>query len=408
MEGVPGGDADARVAVGVFVEGGQSGVVPGQPGEPGVEFDDVDAAYAGVAQHLPGGEAVAAAEDQHARVGAVHGGVHQRLVVAPFVAGAHPQPPVQEQVERPAVGVAGEDDLLHVGPYGHPDVLAVHGVPGGAFEVVGEDGRGGEQDEDQRVGGQQQPAGPAGQVAPEQAEDQGGADDRVDGAGEQGAGELAEEGQQDEREGEAPDEGADVVRGEQVGDGTAGVLPAHPLDQLHEQRHLGADQHTDGEGEGDQQDARAVGPQAAPVAGPGEDGVQEHRAGAADEGEGGLERGEAGRREAAQPFGGERADAHGEDHDGQDDGRLGDRVADQVRGERDEFEFVHEPAGRAHEDPRQHQEPSDGGPYGQPRGRFRAAGPAPGRRGAGRGGRVLFDHGVTLRHCSTALRHPHV
>ncbi len=399
---------DARVAVHVLVEGGQAGVDPGQPGELGIGVDDVDAAYAPVAQHLPGGEAVAAAEDEHARVGAVHGGVHERLVVAPLVAAAHPQPAVQEQVEGPPVGVAGEDDLLHVGLHGHADVLAVHGVPGGAFEAVGEDGRRDEEREDDDVDGQQQPARPAGQVAPEQAEDEGGADGRVDGAGEQRAGELAEEGQQDEREGEAADERADVVRGEQVGHGTARVLSAHPLDQLHEQRHLGADQHADDQGEDDEQDARAVGPQAAPAAGPGEDGVQHHRAGAADEGEAGLERAEAGRREAAQPLGGERADAHGEDHDGQDDGRLGDGVAHQVRGERDEFEFVDEPAGRAHEHARQYQEPPDGRPDGQPRGRFGPAGAAPGRRSAGRGGRVRFDHGVTLRHTTTTLRHPHV
>ncbi|MDQ0715043.1 hypothetical protein QFZ55_004495 [Streptomyces luteogriseus] len=392
----------------MLVERGQGRVGAGQPDHLRIEFDDVDPVHSGVPQHLAYREAVAAAEDQHARVRPGHGRVDEGLVEAQFVAPADPQPAVEVDVEGPAVGTAGEDHFLHPGLQRHADVLAVHRLPRGPFEVVDEDGGGGEDGEDEPVADQQQPPGPGGEVPPEQAEHQRAADDRVDRAGEQRAGQLPEERQQEEGEGEAADEGSDVVGGEQVGHRAARVLASDALDQFHQQRNLGADEQSDGEGEGDQHAARPVGPHPVPVAGPGEHGVQGHRAAPADEREGGLDGAETGRGEPAQPLRGEGADTHREDHHGQHHGRLCDGVAHQVRGERDEFQFVHESAGRTDERAGEDEEPSGAGPDGQSRRAVGAARGAPGRRGTGRGGRVRLDHAATLRHASTAVRHPHV
>ncbi len=337
-------------------------------------------------QHLPGRQPVAAAQNQHACVLAAHGGVDQRLVVAAFVAATDPQAAVEEEVERTAVGSAGDDDLLDVGLDRHAHLTPVHRAPRSPFEVVDEYGGRGEDAEHGDVGDHQQPAGAAREVPPEQAEDERAAHDGVDRTGDQGRGQLAQQGQEKEREGQAADERSDVVRGEQVGHRSARVLAPDALDQLHQQRDLGADEQADGEGEGDEETAGAVRPHSAPVTGPGEDGVQGQRAGAADQGEDGLDGAEAGRRERAQALRDEGADAHREDHDGQDDGGLGDRVADQVRGEGDEFELVHQSAGGADEDAREDQEPPRARPDREPRGA------APGWRGTGRGGGVRFDH----------------
>ena len=66
---------------------------------PGSSSTTVDRRDVRVAQHLAGGQPVAAAEDQDPRVRAGHRGVDERLVVAVLVAAADPQPPVEVEVE---------------------------------------------------------------------------------------------------------------------------------------------------------------------------------------------------------------------------------------------------------------------------------------------------------------------
>jgi hypothetical protein len=289
----------------VSVQLGQRRVGARQLHELRVEFDHVDPPYARMPQHLAYGESVAAAEDEHARVRAVHRGVDEGFVVAALVVAADPEAAVEEEAERAAVGAAGEDDLLDVGVHRDPYVPAVHRVPCGSFEVVDEDGGRGEHREDDEVGDDEQPAAAPGQVLPEQAEYEGAARERVDGSGDECRGQLAEQGQEKEGERESADQRAHVVRGEQVCDRAARVLPPDALDQLHQQGDFGADEQADGERERDEEIAGAARPRAAPVAGPGEDGVQGHRAGAADECEQGLDRAEACRGAAAQAFGDE-------------------------------------------------------------------------------------------------------
>ncbi|CAM5356318.1 hypothetical protein SALBM311S_04961 [Streptomyces alboniger] len=75
-----------------------------------------------------------AAEDQHARVGAVHRGLDQRLVVTVLVPAADPEPAVEEEADGPAVGAAGEDDLRDVRLHRHPYVVAVDRLSCGPFE----------------------------------------------------------------------------------------------------------------------------------------------------------------------------------------------------------------------------------------------------------------------------------
>ncbi len=62
---------------------------------------------------------------------------------------------------------------------------------------------------------------------------------------------LSEGRQQQQREAQAADQGTDVVDGEHVGDGAAGLLPADPLQEGHQQRDLGADQQADHQGHHD-------------------------------------------------------------------------------------------------------------------------------------------------------------
>lgn len=247
---------------------------------------------------------------------------------------------------------------------GDPHPVAVHGPARGLLEVVDEHGRGGQDGQDRHVHPDQQGAGAGGQVAAEHPQHEPAARDHVDRAGDERAGELAEPGQQEEGEGEAADERADVVGGEEVGDRPRGVVllagralpprgsgpgPGGALYEGHEERDLRADEHTDGERERHDDVPR--------LAEPGEGRVQREGRAAADEGEPGLDQAEADGGAAAQPFGEERAHSHREDHHGEHDGGLGDRVADQVRGERDQFELVDQAAGSADEDHGEDREP---------------------------------------------------
>ena len=105
----------------------------------------------GVAQHLPQGEPVAAAQHQHPAVGAGHGRVDQRLVVAVLVDRGELQVAVEEQ---PHVGPAadrqrlGDDDVLVVAALGGDDRVVVEGLAGRHLEPPGQhqrhhqDGRG--------------------------------------------------------------------------------------------------------------------------------------------------------------------------------------------------------------------------------------------------------------------------
>ncbi len=116
------------------------------------------------------------------------------------------------------------------------------------------------------------------------------------------------------------------------------------------------------------------------------DGVQHHHRQPADQRERRLDRGEGGGGAVAQPFGEQRAEAHREDHHREHDGRLGDRVADQVRGERDEFEFVDQAAGGADED----------GGEDERAGRPRRDGQGQRQRSGGGRAAALVEHACTL------------
>ncbi|ESU49527.1 hypothetical protein P376_2490 [Streptomyces sp. HCCB10043] len=374
-------DGEAGVAEGVVVQLGEGGVGTGQSGDGGVQLDDGDRTDVPVAQHLTGGEPVAAAQDEHAGAGPVHRGVHQRLVVAVLVAGADPQPAVQIEAEGVPVG-AGHHDLLHPGLHGDPHLVPVHRPPRRPLEIV-DQRRGGGQHRDHRdVDQDEEPAGAGAEVAPEHPQHERPARRRVDRAGEQGAGQLPQHRQQQKGEREPADQRAHVVGGEEIGDGPARVLPVDALDQRHQQRDLRADQHPDRQREPDQGVLR--------IAEPGERGVEDQRRGAADQGEGRLDHPETDGGTAAQTFREKGTDAHREHHHGEHDGRLGDRIADEIRGERDQFELVDETAGGADEDRGQHEEPAGPRPYGKPR-------RAPSQR------HLLVDHvaNATSRHRRT-------
>ncbi len=328
---------DPRVVQRVPVERGQARVRTGQAGQVRVEFDDGHGRDAGVAQDLAGGEAVAAAEHQDPAVrSARHGRVHQPFMVRVVVFRAGPQAAVKVEAEwsaasgtvlrrvrcgaccpvaagpvevlvrgpGPARGVrarggrartARDHDFLDAGTDRDPRRRPVHRVPRGALEGRHQDHPGGEQRQHQHVRGDQGPAGPYGQVAAEEPEHQPAAGHRVDRTGEQGAGDLAQPRKQQEGEGESADQGAHVVGREQVRHRTPRVLAADPLDERHQQRHLGPDEHAHGQREGDQDGAG--------LAEPGVAGVERHRGEAADEREDRLQRAEADGRPAAEPFG---------------------------------------------------------------------------------------------------------
>ncbi len=360
-----------RIAERTVVETGEAGVGARQLQHTGVEFHDGHRADRAVVEDLAHREAVAAAEDQHPAVRtARHRRMHQRFVIAELGLRTDAEPPVQIQRQRsagtfpppPRTGsgprAAGHHHLLDTGLHRDPRRGAVHRLPGGPFERRGQHHPRGEQREDQCVGGEQCPAGAAAQIAAEEPQHQHTPGHRVDPAGEQRPGQLPEARQQQKGKGQTADERADIVRGEEVGDRAARVLPAHPLDQRHQQRHLGADQDADGQGEADERGAG--------LAEPCEAGVERHRGAAADQRESGFDRAEADRRPAAQPLGEQRPDAHREDHDGQHDRRLGDGVTDQVRGQGDQFEFVDQAAGGADEDDGEDEQPARPGRHGQP------------------------------------------
>ncbi len=390
-------DGDPGVVERVPAEGGERRVVARQRGQRRVQLDQPDTADARVAQHLAQGEPVAAAEQQHPGVrSGGHRGVDERLAAPVLVGAADGAAAVQVQPQRcvrgPAVGRAGEHDLLVPGLRGEADLRAVQGVPGGPLDRAGEGRRGREDDQDEAAARPEQGAQPGGGLVAEQPEHHGGAGDGVDRPGDQRAGGLAEGGQDQEREGEAADQRADVVGGEQVGDGPPGVLPADALDQRHQERDLGADQHPDDAGQAD--DGGLVAAQ------PGPAGVQREHRQPADQRECALDQGEGGRRAAREALGEQRSEAHREDHDGEHDGGLGDRVPDQVAAERDELQLVDEAAGRADEGGEQDGRPGDSRPGpgpGAPAGGQPGLRPAGPPSGGGAAVRVLVADAVEYR-----------
>ncbi|WP_425559897.1 hypothetical protein [Kitasatospora paranensis] len=237
------------------------------------------------------------------------------------------------------------------------DVCAVQGLAGGPLDRAGAGGGHREHGQDEPAHRPQQQSGAGRLLLAEQPEHHGRAGRRVDRPGQQRAGGRAQRGQQQEREGQAADQGADVVGGGQIGHRPAGVLPADLLDQRHQQGDLGADQHADQERGGGEPDRGGVQPVQ-----PGPAGVQREDRESAGQRQRALDQGEGGCGTAGQPLGEQRPDAHREDHHRQHHRGLGDRVAQQVSGDGDQFELVHQPAGGADERGEQDQGPGQSPP----------------------------------------------
>jgi hypothetical protein len=105
-EGVGVDDLHARVGQRAAVQRRQQRVGAEQAGHVRVQLHQRDLLHTGVAQHLAHGHAVAAAQHQHTPRRAVrgHGGVHQGLVVAVFVAAVELQVAVEEQAHTGRAG----------------------------------------------------------------------------------------------------------------------------------------------------------------------------------------------------------------------------------------------------------------------------------------------------------------
>lgn len=252
------------------------------------------------------------------------------------------------------------------------------------LDVVGQDVHRGEHGQDGRDTAQQAGADDPPRLAAEDPQDHPAPGDGVDRAHHQRALQLPEGGQEQQREAQPADERADVVRGEQVRDGAARLLPPDPLEHRHQQRDLRADQQPHGE-RGDHHRGR-VDPQ------PGERHVQQEHRQPAHEPQEQFDQGERPDRPPLERLGGEGPDPHREDHDGQDHGGLHHGVADEVAAQRGQRQLVDQAAGRADEDREEQQHPG-------PR-RWR------GRAGAGASGAAARGAAVVLTGVRRSRRRP--
>ena len=375
-----------RIVERVLIRGREVGRGAGEVDDAGIEVDEGDGFDVGVLEDLPHGEPVAAAEDEDIAAGPVHQRMDEGLVVPVLVDRGELQVPVEIEAGVTGAQGLGDDDLLVVGALGDDDGVAVEALPRRHLDVVGEDPHDGEaaDDEDEEAG--EQDPGAAGHLGAEEPEDDEDADDGVGDADRERPLRQPEEGEEDEREGESADEAPDVVGGEEIGDGARGPLRPDALDELHEQGDLRADERSDEEREPDHRHRVDVGE--------GEREVEEDDGEAADDAERGFDEGERDGGEAGEALRRERPDAHREDHDGEHDRGLDDRVAKQVGPKRDERELVDHPAARADEDGEEDEE------AGRPRlqrecqrcrrgraqcGRILRAAPEPGRAAGGAG-----------------------
>ncbi len=278
--------------------------------------------------------------------------MHERLVVAVLVGAGELQVAVEEQpdVGRPAARGQrlGQHDLLVGRALRHDDRGVVERLAGRDEELPGGGGREPERARHRDGARDDRPAGPARQGGAQQHDD---ADRRqqVDRRHDDRAADLAEDRQQQEREGQAAGERPDVVHGEQVRRRLARVLRPDPLQQRHQQRHLGADQAADDDRRRDQRRGVEVEP--------GVGGVQPEDRQPAGQREGQLDGGETGRGAGQQRLARERPETHRADEHPQHDGGLVDRAADEVLPEGDQRQLVDQPAGRAQEHRRQQQDP---------------------------------------------------
>ena len=222
-----------------MVEAGQDVAAREQAGHRRIEIDQGDVAHAGMLQHLARGEAVAAAEDQHlARFGdPAQRGMHQRLVIAIFVARRELEVAVEEQLD--VVAAAGEHDPLEGRRLGIEDRLLIGRHLGPALHPLRPDhaGRKHEQDQD---GGRPLEA----QLRPPRQHHQQGQGDRGIGDAEQEAGaDHAEMRHQDQRKEQGGGERADIVEGE---DGRHDLAEVEILAQdPHQQRDFEPDEEAD-------------------------------------------------------------------------------------------------------------------------------------------------------------------
>ena len=115
-EGVGVDDPDLAVVQGLAIQGGQRGGAAEDVGHGRVQLNQCDLLHAGVLEYFAHGHAVATTQNRHAARCTVrqHGGVHQCLVVAVFVALRKLQVAIQEQAVSDAARtrVVGDHNAL--------------------------------------------------------------------------------------------------------------------------------------------------------------------------------------------------------------------------------------------------------------------------------------------------------
>jgi hypothetical protein len=314
-----------------------------KPRHRGIEIDEGDVLNLRVAEDFPHRQAVAAAEHEHAaRVRqSRERGMHERLVVAVFVARAELQ--IAIQMEPQIVPAACEDDALIRRGFGKNHSVG----EGGTFRPGGDALRANEAGDEQRQHGE---AARAERPRPRQVAAQhpegGEADRAVQDAEEKARADQSEMRHEEQWKEQRREQRADVVQRQHAGDE---VLKLQAVAQdPQQQRNLQSDERTDDENDAVKRHAERI-----DVA---EKREEHRRGGAADERDDELDADEDGEQMALDELRQPRAHAHREKIDADNRGELCHRIAQQITGEGARCEFIDEPAGRDREDAREEKE----------------------------------------------------
>ena len=201
------------------------------------------------AQQFTCRQSVAATQYEHRACTGTERGIDEALGVAVLVAGGELQTAVQ--IQPHVVAAAGDHDLLIRGLPAGDDRVGVKPLAAGRFDVLGAHQQGGKQRQRQAQRAERRDQLPRAHYPPQQENRHDSRGEQVDDAGRRGATDHAQMGQQHEWPRQPTDQRAEVVGGVEVGQrppGVGGASGAAPLQQGHQQRHLGADQRTDQRG----------------------------------------------------------------------------------------------------------------------------------------------------------------
>ena len=246
-EGVVVDDLHPGVGQGGVVEVLEQAVTACQLGDVGVDVHDGDVRDAGVAQDLPGQQAVAAAEHEH--VGGFlhrgHGTGGQSLVVPGLVQAGELELAVEVQAQ--VVLVLGEDDLLVGGLLVVDDRVVVGQRLHTALDAVG----GCEHADQCHDGGGGRPQDLARCAHLEQDEQ---CHQDVEGAYQVGPAHEAELWEEHQGEDQGGHQGAEVVDGHDLAEQLAGRAAPEGGEGPHQQRNLQADEDADGQADAAEDD----------------------------------------------------------------------------------------------------------------------------------------------------------